>query len=191
MTVRALVLWLGVSIASLVVAAGGYAAYLELVVPGRHLSRSVASPAWYNPIPGSPGSLPELLIIMKGPWPLPPGQNAGAAIRVRIRDDEPVIVRGRPNDCRYWSFTFYEKGSHSAATPSIGSPEIELEDDGSYEVVFSSRPSGMNWVDTGSATAGAIAMRNYVPAPGASVHLPAVYYGDRLVVASEELSDAQ
>lgn len=188
---RSLLLWLGVSVASMIVAVAGYATYLEYVVPGRHLSRSLDHPAWYNPIPGSPDSLPELLIIMKGPWPLPRGQNAGAAIRVRIPEDVPVIVRGRPNDCRYWSFTFYEKGQHSAATPSIGSPEIELEDDGSYEVVFSSRRAGTNWVDTGSATAGAIAMRNYLPRTGTPIRLPAVYFGDRLVVASEELSDAQ
>ena len=188
---RSLLLWLGVSMASMVVAGVGFAAYLEYVVPGRHLSRSLEHPAWYNPIPGAANSLPELLIIMKGPWPLPPGQNAGAAIRVRIPVDVPVIVRGRPNDCRYWSFTFYEQGSHSAATPSIGSPEIELEEDGSYEVVFSSRPAGTNWVSTGSATAGAIAMRNYLPRLGTPVRLPAVYAGDRLVVASEELSDVQ
>ena len=179
--------WLALTAANAGVAVAGLAVWYQLIAPGHPLYGGPPSaPRWYNPIPGYPDSIPEALVVKKGPWPLPAGQNAGAAIDVRIDPEHGVTLKGMPNPCRYWSFTFYGSKDHSGGLPSISSREVELEADGSFVITFSPRPAAKNWVDTGAATRGGIGMRVYVPLSGHRIRMPAVYFGDELAVPARE-----
>jgi hypothetical protein len=163
-----------------------------------YLEEGTDQPVWLDVTPGSAKRIPLFFEMKYSPLPLPREQNISAIAGVVIRPDEPVILKGRPNQARYWSFVFYprENQIHSRALPSIDSYHAQLEPDGSYIVTFSgqqvgpaSRPSHPNWVNTGNSAGGIIFMRTYLPVPGNCTRLPAIYFGDRLVRPEEEWDD--
>jgi hypothetical protein len=155
------------------------------------LNRGANRPVWRSVTPGAPNRIPLLFAMLYGPCPLPRAQYLNAFISVSIRPDRPVILRGRPNNERYWSFAFYGAGMQRTidGLAAIDSSAVELERDGSYVVSFSPDRSGKNWVPTGGCTSGFIAMRNYVPATGTQISLPAVYWGDQLVCYAQEYAN--
>jgi len=145
-------------------------------------------PVWLDVTPGGLNTIPLFFEMRYSPLPLPREQNVSAIAGVVLRPDQPVILKGRPNQARFWSFVYYprECKKHSRALPSIDTFHVELEADGSYVVTFSPRPATKNWINTGNSTGGIVFMRTYVPAPGTTTRLPAIYFGDRLVTPEEE-----
>lgn len=145
-------------------------------------------PYWLSVTPGHPDCIPKLFIMKYGPWPQPKELNFGAFTPVRLAPDKPVILRGRPNKARYWGFVFYPADAkvHGSNLPGIFSPQMHINEDGTYEVVFSERKMGSNWVNTGKARAGIISMRNYLPARKRRIQMPAIYYGNELVLPPRE-----
>jgi hypothetical protein len=96
-------------------------------------------PVWLDVTPGSPNAIPLFFEMIYSPLPLPRDQNVAAIAGVVLRPDQPVILKGRPNAARFWSFVFYPRESkkHSKTLPSIDAYHVELERDGSYVVTFS------------------------------------------------------
>ncbi len=156
-----------------------------------YLEQGTDQPMWLDVTPGSANRIPLFFEMKYSPLPLPRDQNVSAIAGVVIEPDQPVILKARPNQARYWSFVFYprENQIHSRALPSIDSFHAQLEPDGSYVVTFSPRPAPKNWVNTGTSTGGLIFMRTYLPVPGSCTRLPAIYFGDRLVTPEEEWND--
>ena len=152
-----------------------------------NLTRS-KKPDWLAVIPGHPNVIPRLFIMKYGPWPQPKQINFSAFTPVRLEADKPVILRGRPNQVRYWGFVFYPDKAqvHGGSLPAIYSPQIAFSEDGTYEVIFSGKPAGVNWVNTGKSTAGMLSMRNYYPQHQTRIQMPAIYYGDKMVLPPRE-----
>jgi hypothetical protein len=152
------------------------------------LDYGTEQPVWLDVTPGSSTTIPLFFEMRYSPLPLPREQNVSAIAGVVLRPGEPVILKGRPNAARFWSFVFYprECKKHSCDLPSIDAYHVELEPDGSYVVTFSPQKSTKNWVDTGDSTGGIIFMRTYLPLPGSPTRLPAIYFGDRLMTPEEE-----
>ncbi len=71
----------------------------------------------------------------------------------RLADDEALVIRGRSPECLYWSVHLwnpylqtYDYAHHPCA---LSSTEVELKDDGSWELWVSHRDPGRpNWVST-------------------------------------------
>lgn len=147
-------------------------------------------PEWLNVTPGYDDTVPLLTHIHYSPWPLPADQNFSAIVYVSLAEDRPAILKGRPNRARYWSFTFYPLNGerHSAELPMITSEQVKLENDGVYVITFALHPmDGMkNCVSTNGVPGGIIFMRNYVPLTDSIIHLPEVYWGDRLMAPARE-----
>ena len=179
--------WIWMIVLDLVLAGTIFGVYLHWPRRLVNLHRA-KEPYWLSVVSGHPEVLPRLFIMKYGPWPQPKAINFSAFTPVRISPGKPVIFRGRPNHVRYWGFVFYPAGVHQHGTslPAIYSPEISLDDNGTYEVVFSASRTGRNWVDTGCARAGIISMRNYYPRRPSRIRMPAIYYGDELVLPLKE-----
>jgi hypothetical protein len=156
-------------------------------------------PRWLDVTPGGSQTIPLFFEMRYSPLPLPREQNVSAIAGVVLRPGEPVILKGRPNPARFWSFVFYprEAKTHSRSLPGIDAFHVELEPDGSYLLTFSSAPlcpggrgqgegAAKNWVNTGDSGGGIIFMRTYLPEPGCPTRLPAIYFGDRLMTPEEE-----
>jgi hypothetical protein len=152
------------------------------------LSRGSEHPEWLNVTPGYPDRVPLISLLRYSPWPLPSEHNFSAILSLSIKGDEPVLLKGRPNQVRYWSFVFYPAGAakHDRDLPALDSSTVQLEQDGSYIVTLSPTPQGKNWLSTRGASGGILFMRNYLPETSARLMLPAVYRGERLVVAAKE-----
>lgn len=148
---------------------------------------------WLNFTPGYQDSIPRLFMMKYGYFPLPKEQNFTAVTWVSIQPDRPVILKGTPNNTRYWSFVFYPCLSkrHTAALPSIDSFKIQLEPDGSYIVTLSPEKVDKNWLNIGSTSGGFISMRNYTPAKKTTITLPSVYWGDTLMVPPKEYKNVE
>jgi hypothetical protein len=57
---------------------------------------------------------------------------------VRVRFDEgPIILEGLPPHARYWSVTYY---AGQEENPSINNRNVQLEEDGTYRLVFTQDP---------------------------------------------------
>ncbi len=155
--------------------------------------KGTKQPKWLNFTPGYPDSIPKLFLMKYGYFPLPKEQNFTAVTWVSIKPNRPVILKGTPNNTRYWSFVFYPCLSkrHTAALPSIDSFKIQLEPDGSYIVTLSPEKVDKNWLNIGSASGGFISMRNYTPAKRTKITLPAVYWGDTLMVPPKEYENVE
>jgi hypothetical protein len=123
---------------------------------------------------------------------LPKAQNFSAIAGVSLQPGRPVVLKGKPNHARYWSFVFYPANvaKHTNSLPSLDSSRIELDPDGSYVVTLSPTKVDKNWIDTGDAVGGMLLMRNYVPTPGSVITLPAIYYGDQLMRPLKEYDHA-
>jgi hypothetical protein len=100
-------------------------------------------PVWLDVTPGSSNGIPLFFEMIYSPLPLPRDQNVAAIAGVVLRPDQPVILKGKPNAARFWSFVFYprESKTHSKTLPSIDAYHVVLEPDGSYVVTFSPPPS--------------------------------------------------
>ena len=159
------------------------------------LNQGTDRPVWLDVTPGSRQRIPLFFEMIYSPLPLPREQNISAIAGVVLRPQQPVILKGRPNPARYWSFVFYpgENQIHSRALPALDSFHAQLEADGSYVVSFApprpasgeGRAGAKNWVNTGDSTGGVIFMRTYLPVAGSGTRLPAIYFGDRLVTPEE------
>jgi hypothetical protein len=171
------------------------AAFLILVVYFDNFPRLLTvrngtdRPVWLNVTPGCRDTIPTFFLMRRSPWPLPRDQDVAAVTFVSVQPGGPVVVRGRPNPCRYWGFVFYpsQGDTPEADLPVVDSSRVALEPDGSYVITFSQERAEGNWVDVGSATGGLLFMRNYVPARGARIAFPDVYWGDRLMTAGREV----
>ncbi len=152
------------------------------------VDRGSDHPQWLNVTPGYPDTIPELFQTQYSPWPLPPDQNFAAIAGITLPPGRSVVLKGKPNPTRYWNIVFYPPGAdrHTNSLPSVDSSHVELEPDGTYVITLSAEPAAKNWIDTGGAPGGFIFMRNYVPVPGETVTLPAIYYGDRLMQPAKE-----
>jgi hypothetical protein len=177
------ILFLDLFVAVLILLAyfGGYRGLLLV-------DRGSEHPQWLNVTPGYPDTIPELFQTQYSPWPLPPEQDLAAIAGITLQPGRPVVLKGKPNPTRYWNIVFYPAGvdKHTRSLPSIDSSRVALEPDGTYVITLSTTPAGKNWIDTGGASGGFIFMRNYVPESGATVTLPAIYYGDRLMQPAKE-----
>lgn len=90
----------------------------------------------------------------------------------------PIELRGTPPDAAYWSVTWYE---WTEAHPTVGSEQVELAADESYEITMSSQAEGPNTIPVASdADRGVIYLRIYDPAPG-PVPLPTVLQDGRIL----------
>jgi hypothetical protein len=152
------------------------------------LNQGVGRPIWHNVTPGQADTIPELFLTRYSPWPLPARENYGAVAGIALKPGQPIILRGTANQVRFWSFIFYpgDAKNHTSEMPGIDSVQVQLEPDGTYEIGFGPEPVGRNWVNTGTATAGMLFMRNYVPASlSAPLHFPAIYQGNVLLTPAE------
>ena len=149
-------------------------------------------PAWLNVTPGCPDTIPDLFLTHYSPWVLPKEQNFSSIVGVSIHPGRPVVLKGTPNQARYWSFVFYPANAakHTNSLPSLDSSRIELNPDGSYVITLSPTKVDKNWIDTGDASGGLLFMRNYVPARDSAITLPAIYYGDKLMRPAKEYDHA-
>jgi hypothetical protein len=189
---RRLLKWTGYLFLDLVIAIlilcayfGGYRGLL-------FVDRGSEHPRWLNVTPDCPDTIPELFQTQYSPWPLPRDQNLSAIAGIDLQPGRPVVLKGKPNPTRYWNIVFYPAGvEHTSSLPCIDCSRVELEPDGTYVITLSATPAGKNWIDTGGASGGFIFMRNYVPAPGQTVTLPAIYYGDRLMQPAKEVDDVR
>ena len=179
--------WALMIVLDLVLAGAIFWAYIHWPRRLVNLTRS-KKPYWLSVTPGHPDCIPRLFLMKYGPWPQPKSLNFCSFTPVRLASDKPVILRGRPNRARYWGFVFYPVNAraHGSSLPAIYSPDIRFNEDGTYEVVFSASKTGSNWVNTGKAVAGFISMRNYFPARQSRIQMPAIYYGDELVLPMRE-----
>lgn len=197
MTRRTAIKWVSLLLADLTLAVA--ILFTSLMWPRQLvlLDRGTHRPDWLNVTPGCSDSVPLLSELRYSPWPLPRDQNYGAVTWVSLA--EPVTLKGKPNQVRYWSFTFYplNGANHNGALPMIDSERVTRARDGSYVITFAAagsrspgdRPGnvgGTNCVDTGDASGGLLFMRNYVPVMGSTIHLPEVWWGDRLMVPARE-----
>lgn len=83
----------------------------------------------------------------------------------------PITLRGTPPDAAYWSVTWYE---WTEAHPTVGSEQVELAADGTYEITMSARAEGPNAIPVrADGGRGVIYLRIYDPEPG-PVPLPTV-----------------
>lgn len=192
MTRRTAIKWVGLLLVDLVLAVAILFASLmwprQLVL----LDRGTSRPDWLNVTPDCSDSVPLLSEMRYSPWPLPRDQNYAAVTWVSLV--EPVTLKGKPNQVRYWSFTFYplNGAAHSGTLPMIDSERVTRARDGSYVITFGGGDSpdlsarGTNWVNTGDAIGGLVFMRNYVPVMGSTIRLPEVYWGERLMVPARE-----
>jgi hypothetical protein len=186
--VRRLFKWAGFLFLDLVIAVVILFAYFGWYGGLLFVDQGSEHPQWLNVTPGYPDTIPELFQTQYSPWPLPPDQNLAAIAGITLQPGRPVVLKGKPNPTRYWNIVFYPAGvdEHTNSLPSIDSSHVELEPDGSYVITLSPSRAAKNWIDTGGASGGCIFMRNYVPESGATVTLPAIYYGDRLMQSSRE-----
>ncbi len=71
----------------------------------------------------------------------------------RVKDDEALVIEGRSPECLYWSVHLwnpylqtYDYAHHPCA---LNSSEVELKEDGSWELLVSHRnPGHPNWIST-------------------------------------------
>src|SRR5262249_35533939 len=96
------------------------------------LSRGSERPEWLNVTPGYPDRVPLISLLRYSPWPLPPEHNFSAILSLSIPGDEPVLLKGRPNQVRYWSFVFYPAGAakHDRDLPALDSSTLQLKQNG-------------------------------------------------------------
>jgi hypothetical protein len=152
------------------------------------LSHGTDRPAWLNVTPGYPDRVPLISLLRYSPWPLPAEHNFSAIVSISTGAEEPILLKGKPNRVRYWSFVFYQAGvpKHDRNVPVIDASAVQLEPDGSYVVTLAATPQGKNWLTTRGAAGGILFMRNYLPETSDRLTLPAVYRGDRLLVPAKE-----
>jgi hypothetical protein len=136
------------------------------------VDRGSEHPDWLNITPGYADTIPDLFLTHYSPWVLPREQNFSSIAGVSIQPGRPIVLKGKPNQVRYWSFVFYPANAakHTNTLPSLDSSRIELDPDGSYVVTLSPTKVSKNWIDTGDA--------------------PAIYYGDQLMRPAKEYDHA-
>jgi hypothetical protein len=177
--------WCGFILLDFFIAAAIFIIYFQQLL---FLDKGTEHPTWLNTNPGYPDTIPKLFMMKYAYFALPKDQSFAAMTWVPIKPERPIILKGKPNNARYWSFAFYPSLSkkYTAALPSIDSFKIQPEPDGSYIVTFSPKKAEKNWVNTGSASSGYILMRNYVPVAKTKITLPSVYWGNQLMVPTKE-----
>ncbi len=90
----------------------------------------------------------------------------------------PIRLHGTPPDAAYWSVTWYE---WTEAHPTVGSTNVELAEDGTYEITMASKAEGSNTIPVApDADRGVIYLRVYDPEPG-PVPLPEVTQRGRVL----------
>lgn len=108
---------------------------------------------------------------------------------VRLRFDKgPVVVAGRPSDCRYWSISYYPAEEHNF---SIDTESVELDDEEKYRITLSkdvedSQEKQTIQVDD-DAKRGVIELRITLHNIDKRVVLPSVYQNDVLLVEGKEV----
>jgi hypothetical protein len=108
---------------------------------------------------------------------------------VRLRFDRgPVIVEGRPTDCRYWSISYYPAKEHNF---SIDTKSVRLDAEGKYRItlgkdVEDSEPNQTIQIDS-DVKRGIIELRITLPHVEKPVVLPSVYQNEVRLVEGEEV----
>jgi len=137
---------------------------------------------WVSNIPGNPTSLDYLLVAFFGPFPEMNDFNS-VLTQIPFRRG-PVLLKGVPPRCRYWSFQVFLPGAKSNSTEQcLRDTEISLEPDGSYTVVLSTvatKPKwpGANWIEIPEdVSKGILCLRCYCPRNGEAFKAPDVWFG--------------
>jgi len=94
--------------------------------------------------------------------PTPDIQYAGAWWK--IRDDEAVVVEGKPPKARYWSVQIFtrwlESPDYRHLSVSLNHGQVKLEDDGSFRILISKEnPGAANWIDPSGHSEGQVCCR--------------------------------
>lgn len=154
-------------------------------------------PRWLSTQPApNPDSIPTLFAQALGPFPMTPlggDWNYFCYVHLDQGADTAVALRGQMNDCRISNLTLYLpehlQGTASSPPPCLDATEIEATTDGRYEVRIGPRVTGTNALVTPVGARHAIlAFRNYVFSDRSSIHYPAVYWCERLIVPAKTVS---
>ena len=160
------------------------ASYLE--IKGNYFSIILQRPVnsnWFGIVPGHPNPAPNLLVRIRGPFPLPVGLADYGVTSVVAGN---VVLRGQPNQSAYQSMAFYPNTHFrmgSAAPSTLDFKDLQLEEDGRYKISISQeRGEGMkNWLDAQGEKGGMIALRTYRPASGTLIEYPAVELDGKII----------
>lgn len=107
----------------------------------------------------------------------------------RLRFDRgPVVVAGRPANCRYWSLSYYPAEEHNT---SIDTKSVRLDGEGRFHITLAqgiedSEAAQNIRVDDG-VTRGVIELRITLADVDAPVPLPGIYQNDALLVEEVEV----
>lgn len=94
--------------------------------------------------------------------PTPDIQYTGAWWK--IRDDEAVVIEGKPPKARYWSVQTFnrwlESPDYRHLNVSLNHGQVELEPDGSFRIFISKENPGVpNWIDAAGHKEGQVCCR--------------------------------
>jgi hypothetical protein len=100
--------------------------------------------------------------IIAAHLPTPDIQYAGSWWK--IREDEAVVVEGQPIKARYWSVQIFnrwlESPDYRHLPVSLNHGEVELNPDGSFQILISSENPGVaNWIDASGYSEGQVCCR--------------------------------
>lgn len=114
-------------------------------------------------------------------WPWIHQDSQYWVVRVRF-DDGPIILEGLPPHARYWSVTYY---AIQEENPSINVDNVQLEEDGTYRIVFAQDSQGEadNWIPVQpDVRRGVIELRITLQEVDEPVLLPSVWQNGTLLV---------
>lgn len=160
------------------------ASYLE--IKGNYFSIILQKPVnsnWFGIVPDHPNPAPNLLVRIRGPFPLPGGLADYGVISVT---GGVVLLRGQPNQSAYQSMAFYPNTQFrmgSAAPSTLDFKDLQLEEDGSYKISISQERGAevKNWLDSQGEKGGMIALRTYRPASGTLIEYPTVELDGKVI----------
>lgn len=158
----------------------------------KHLNKPwIKNPKWLStqPFP-NPDTLPIFLAQSLGPFPSSPlGADINFFTYVFVVKGNPIILKGKVSEVRFFNITFYSSEHVSKKTnktpPTLNSQDIQYEADGSYVIHFSETKQGRNWINTLGDSHGIVAIRNYFFRNNATIHYPEIWWGNRLMTEAK------
>ncbi len=130
---------------------------------------TMASPRCYGQ-PGSTATRPPVPRLRHRATPArcsPPSTTSTTGSIAGLGPGQALRLRGRPPTARFSSFVFYDRWFNTPDIPAhrcfLTGSDLELNPDGTYEVILGPDPGHPNWIDTAGLTEGIFAIRYLLP----------------------------
>ncbi len=146
----------------------------------------LGKPKWISNITGTSTCVDEVVTATIGPFPELNDHNA-----ITAGVPLPVVLKGRPPKCRYWSIQAFLKdaGEMVSGDQIICDNELVLDSEGFFTIVIgpNNPGEGTGWINSGSSTtAKMIVMRAFCVPSGTGWIAPTVLVNGKVVDFTED-----